>query len=84
MTYVTERAVFRVGPKGLELAEVAPGIDIERDILAQMDFHPHLADDLCKMDARLFLPAPMSLAADIAARPVQTGPARLRNWGREQ
>jgi propionate CoA-transferase len=84
VTYVTERAVFRVGPNGLELVEVAPGIDIERDILAQMDFRPHLADDLREMDARLFRPAPMSLAADIAARPVQTGPARLRDWRRER
>ena len=38
--YVTERCVFRLGAKGLELTEVAPGIDIERDILARMDFAP--------------------------------------------
>ncbi len=38
--YVTERAVFRLGPRGLELTEAAPGIDIQRDILDQMAFKP--------------------------------------------
>ena len=38
--YVTERCVFQLTPGGLELIEVAPGIDIERDILAHMDFKP--------------------------------------------
>ncbi|MDF3038415.1 MAG: coenzyme transferase family protein [Thermomicrobiales bacterium] len=84
VTFVTERAVFRARQEGLELAEIAPGIDIERDILAQMDFRPRLAEDLCEMDARLFQPAPMGLAADIAARPARTGPVRLRDWERER
>jgi propionate CoA-transferase len=38
--YVTERCVFALSADGLELNEVAPGIDVERDILAQMDFRP--------------------------------------------
>ncbi len=38
--YVTERAVFRLIPEGLELIEVAPGIDIESQVLAVMDFEP--------------------------------------------
>ena len=42
--YVTERAVFRATAAGLALVEVAPGIDIERDIFAQMDFVPAVID----------------------------------------
>ena len=58
--YVTERCVFRLTPEGLLLAEVAPGIDIERDILAQMAFRP-IIDDPVPMDGRLFLDRPMGL-----------------------
>jgi propionate CoA-transferase len=66
--YVTERAVFRRGGNGrLELIEIAPGIDVERDVLAHMDFKPDIAPDLRQMDARLFLPQPMGLAEIIAA-----------------
>jgi propionate CoA-transferase len=38
--YVTERAVFRLASEGLELIEIAPAIDIDRDILPSMDFRP--------------------------------------------
>jgi propionate CoA-transferase len=38
--YITERCVFQLGPDGLELIEVAPGIDVERDVVAQMGFEP--------------------------------------------
>jgi propionate CoA-transferase len=78
VTYVTERAVFRGGPEGLELAEVAPGIDLEHDILAHMAFRPHIASDLREMDARLFRPEPMGLAVDLANRPAQVPSPRLR------
>jgi propionate CoA-transferase len=69
--FVTERAVFRVGEKGLELFEIAPGIDLERDILSNMAFRPAIAPDLKEMDARLFSPEPMGLKRDIAARTAQ-------------
>ncbi len=46
VTYVTERCVFELGERGLILTEVADGIDVERDILAQMDFRPQLASPL--------------------------------------
>ena len=58
--YVTERCVFRLTGQGLALTEVAPGIDIERDILAQMDFKP-IVDDPLEMDARIFRDEPMGL-----------------------
>lgn len=58
--YVTERCVFRCGRDGLELIEVAPGIDIERDILAQMDFMP-LVRNPGVMDPRIFRDEPMQL-----------------------
>src|SRR5262245_37723919 len=51
--FVTERAVFRVGPDGLELIEIAPGLDAERDVIAQMGFRPRVARDLKAMDARI-------------------------------
>jgi propionate CoA-transferase len=62
--FVTERALFRATLTGLELIEIAPGIDIERDILAQMDFKPAIAANLKLMDARLFAPQLMGLADD--------------------
>jgi propionate CoA-transferase len=73
--YITERAVFRRNEAGrLELIEIAPGIDLERDILAQMQFRPNVSPALKEMDARIFRPEPMGLAALIAAkaRPVRS------------
>ncbi|NJN15668.1 MAG: acyl CoA:acetate/3-ketoacid CoA transferase [Oscillochloris sp.] len=52
--YLTERALFRLTPNGLELIEIAPGMDLERDILAHMAFHPLIAADLHTMDVRIF------------------------------
>jgi len=60
--YVTERAVFRLHDGKLVLVEVAPGIDLERDILAQMDFRPQISSELEEMDGRIFRPDPMGLA----------------------
>jgi propionate CoA-transferase len=62
--FVTERALFRATRTGLELIEIAPGIDIARDILAQMDFTPEISPSLKVMDARLFSPDLMGLAED--------------------
>ena len=52
--YVTERAVFELTEQGVCLKEIAPGVDLERDILGQMDFRPLIADDLKLMEAALF------------------------------
>jgi propionate CoA-transferase len=78
--YVTERAVFRRNEQGrLELIEIAPGADLDRDILAQMDFRPEISRDLKPMDKRIFLPQPMGLAGIIASNP---RPARSVRVGR--
>jgi len=58
--YVTERCVFRLAAEGLELAEVAPGVDIEREILALMPFQPAVKSPR-PMDAAIFRPQPMGL-----------------------
>ncbi len=68
--YVTERCVFALRPGGLELVEVAPGIDIERDILARMDFKPQIPRDLALMDARIFREGVMDLRNDLVGIPV--------------
>ncbi|HOZ45027.1 MAG TPA: CoA-transferase [Candidatus Hydrogenedentes bacterium] len=60
--YITERCVFRLVPEGLLLAEVAPGVDIERDILNRMDFRPIVPDDVAPMPAAAFGEGPMGLA----------------------
>jgi propionate CoA-transferase len=59
--YITERCVFRLGQNGLTLIEVAPGIDVEKDIAKNVDFKFKVADDLKEMDARIFKDDPMGL-----------------------
>jgi len=61
--YVTERAVFELRDGALVLTEIAPGVDLERDILAHMDFQPQIAADMREMDARIFREEPMGLGA---------------------
>jgi propionate CoA-transferase len=60
--YVTERAVFELHDDGLVLTEIAPGLDLERDVLRQMGFAPRVANTLKHMDARLFGAATMGIA----------------------
>ncbi len=60
--YVTERAVFRLEQGRLQLVEVAPGIDVERDVLAHCAGPIAVAGDLREMDRRIFTAAPMGLA----------------------
>ncbi|MGD9669622.1 MAG: acyl CoA:acetate/3-ketoacid CoA transferase [Hyphomicrobiaceae bacterium] len=67
--YVTERCVFRLTDRGMELAEVAPGIDIERDILAHMDFEP-VIDHPEHMDEAIFLEEPMNLRERMLSQPL--------------
>jgi propionate CoA-transferase len=69
--YVTERCVFQLCSEGLELVEIAPGIDLERDILARMDFAPIMRRTPRLMDPRIFLPEPMGLREDLLRVPLE-------------
>jgi len=55
VVYITERAVFKLTPEGLALTEVAPGIDIQRDIFAHMAFRPNMPVQPKIMDHRIFI-----------------------------
>ncbi|WP_102960430.1 acyl CoA:acetate/3-ketoacid CoA transferase [Mangrovicella endophytica] len=59
--YVTERCVMRLTAAGIEVTEIAPGIDLERDVLAHADFPLRVASDLRVSDAALYLDGPMGL-----------------------
>jgi propionate CoA-transferase len=62
VVYVTERAVFELRSGGLTLIELAPGLDVERDLIPVLGFTPTIAPDLREMDHRLFTDAPMALS----------------------
>ena len=66
--YVTERAVFELADDGLVLIEIAPGIELQRDVLDQIGFEVRVSPTLRKMDARIFRDEPMKLAADFRAK----------------
>jgi propionate CoA-transferase len=68
--YVTERCVFRLTPEGLELCEIAPGVDLDRDILDRMTFRPLIRPDLPLMERRIFCAEPMGLREDMLAMPL--------------
>jgi propionate CoA-transferase len=59
--YVTERAVFELDAGGLRLIEIAPGVDLDRDILQRLPFRPAIAQPLEQMPAAIFRPGPMGL-----------------------
>lgn len=59
--YVTERAVFKLVEGGIELIEIAPGMDLQKDILDQMEFKPFISEKLTEMDSRIFIDEPMGL-----------------------
>jgi propionate CoA-transferase len=82
--FVTERAVFRRDPEGLTLIEIAPGLDVEADVLAQMAFRPQVSDDLKTMDARLFQSEPMGNRDALLQRPRRNMPQRLQALSRRE
>jgi acyl CoA:acetate/3-ketoacid CoA transferase len=61
VTYVTERCVITLEKEGLTVQEIAPGIDLERDVLARADFPLKVSPDLRQMDERLYQRAPLGL-----------------------
>ncbi|WP_188398233.1 acyl CoA:acetate/3-ketoacid CoA transferase [Sporomusa sp. GT1] len=62
--YITERAVFELQAAGMTITEIAPGIDLEKDVLAYMDFKPIISPSLKIMDKRIFRDEPMNLKID--------------------
>ena len=68
--YVTERCVFRLAADGLELIEIAPGIDLQRDILDHMEFRPVIRGEPKLMDSRIFADAPMGMRPGMLEMPL--------------
>ena len=73
--YVTERCVLRLvehnGAPALELCEIAPGIELQRDVLAHMDFRPLISAQLQSMETALFRPEPMGLRERLSTTPLE-------------
>lgn len=69
--YVTERCVFKLTEEGLELTEIAPGIDLKKDILDQMGFAPVVKGEPKLMDARIFMEEPMNLIDEMVTVPIE-------------
>jgi propionate CoA-transferase len=67
--FVTERCVFTLTGEGVELTEIAPGVDLEKDILAYMDFKP-IVKNPKTMDERIFRLPPMDLKKDLLSKPM--------------
>jgi propionate CoA-transferase len=65
--YITERCVLRLEPEGLTVIEIAPGIDLDRDVLAQSEVSLRVIEGLKTMDERLFRPEPFGLKLNPAA-----------------
>lgn len=59
--YITERAVFKLIDGKVVLTEIAPGVDLEKDIISQMGFKPEIANDLKQMDERIFKEEKMNI-----------------------
>lgn len=66
--FITERAVFLLTATGLELIEIAPGVDLQKSVLDQMDFQPRISASLHEMDERIFKAGPMGLASGYNSR----------------
>jgi propionate CoA-transferase len=65
--YITERCVLRLEPEGMTVIEIAPGVDLNRDVLGQADIPLRVSESLKTMDERLFRPEPFGLKLHPAA-----------------
>ena len=63
--YITERAVFRLNERGLVLEEIAPGIDLNKDIISKMSFAPILGNSIKEMDKRIFNDRKMDIKEEV-------------------
>lgn len=68
--YVTERCVFRLTAEGLELTEIAPGVELQRDILDRMAFRPLIRSELLVMDERIFRDEGMGIRQQLLEKPL--------------
>lgn len=75
VTFVSERAVFKLAPEGLVLVEIAPGVRLQEDVLNQMAFAPLVSPNLQRMDPAIFQPGKMGLDARMANAPLSQGVA---------
>ncbi len=66
VTFITERAVFKLGNHGIELTEIAPGVDMDRDILDRMEFKPVVNSHPQIMDSSIFLPERLGLTSYVS------------------
>ena len=66
VTFVTERAVFKLGSHGIVLTEIAPGVDMDRDILERMEFKPKMSSEPQAMDPAIFLPEKLGLSSYVS------------------
>ncbi|MBS1142089.1 MAG: propionate CoA-transferase [Proteobacteria bacterium] len=68
--YITERCVFRLTAKGLLLTEIAPGVDLQKDILDRMAFRPIIDGEPALMDERIFREEPMGIRPELLEVPL--------------
>lgn len=69
--YITERCVFRLSERGMELIEIAPGVDLQRDVLDLLGFEPVMDGPPAIMDSRIFRDDPMGLREDLLSVPLE-------------
>ncbi len=64
--FITERAVFRLENGGLVLTEIAPGVDLQKDVLEKMEFDPGISDPIGRMSPEIFQPRRMRLSSTVS------------------